>query len=87
MPDITVSAKEFIRYLRFRCKTEILPPLVYMEEALGHFGVDDILVTPDDLGQATLSTPGGRGAAPRPGGGPNSGETSPGRQDPGAETP
>lgn len=84
MPDITIPAAEFLRYLRWRLAAEILPPLVPLPEALGRFGPDDILVTTDDLGHATLSTPGGKGAAPRPGGAPDSGETSPGRRIPGA---
>lgn len=76
MPDITISAAEFVRYLEWRISREILPPLVPWPEAIGRFGSDDVVVTVDDTGQATLASPGGRG-------GPDTGETSPGRRQPG----
>jgi len=76
MPDTTIPAKEFVRYLEWRISREILPPLVPYPEAIGRFGVDPVVVTTDDTGQATLASPGGRG-------GPDSAETSPGRTDPG----
>ena len=76
MPETTISPKEFLRYLEWRIAKEILPPLVPWPEAIGRFGADPVVVTVDDLGAATLSSPGGRGA-------PDSGETSPGRKAPG----
>jgi hypothetical protein len=76
MPEITVAPKEFLRYLEWRISREILPPLVPWPEAIARFGSDPIVVTPGDLGSATLSSPGGRG-------GPATGETSPGRKAPG----
>jgi len=76
MPETEVSPKEFRRYLEWRISREILPPLVPYPEAMDRFGADPVVVTVDDTGQATLSSPGGRG-------GPASPETSPGRTDPG----
>ena len=76
MPDVTIRAEEFIRYLEWRIAKEILPPLVPYPEAIMRFGSEPVVVTVDDTGEATLSSLTGRG-------GPDSAETSPGRTDPG----
>jgi hypothetical protein len=84
MPTPTISAAEFIRYLEWRISREILPPLVPWPEAIGRFGSEPVQITVDEAtGDAVLSTP-KAGAAPRAAGAPDSGETSPGRQDPGS---
>jgi hypothetical protein len=76
MPEVTISPKEFIRYLDWRIGKEVLAPLVPYHEALARFGADPVVVTISDVGDATLASPGGRGR-------PTSGETSPGRRRPG----
>jgi hypothetical protein len=62
MLAIQISPQEFIRYLEWRINRGTLVPLVPWPEAIARFGRDPIVVTTDDVGQATLSSPGGRGA-------------------------
>jgi hypothetical protein len=58
MPDTTISATEFVRYLEERINRTILVPLVPYPEAIARFGRDPVTVTVDQAtGEATLSTP------------------------------